>query len=117
MPKTAKKPDEKTSTHPVLVRLSKEEHALFRTLGGTPYLRRHLQRVKEGGETVTIRPALLSADERTAFLEGVREAGGLLPSFPFGRSRTKEEITVKGFDPREWGKQWYTAALERGSLF
>ena len=108
--------EKKASTHGVLVRLSDEEHEALRLLGGTPYLRRHLQRVRAGDDVATVRPYLLNEEGRTAFLEGVREAGGLLPSFPFGRSRSKEEICIMGLDPRQWGAQWYRKALERGSL-
>lgn len=109
--------EKKATTHGVLIRLSDEEHAALRLLGGTPYVRRHLQRVRSGDETVTVRPYLLSEEDRAAFMEGVRDSGGLLSAFPFGRSRSKEEISVSGLDPRQWGAQWYRKALERGSLY
>lgn len=103
-------------THGVLIRLSDSEHETLRKLGGTPYLRRHFQRVAKEEEAAIIRPVLLSEEDKAAFMEGVREAGGLLPSFPFPRSRSKEEIPVKGKDPKKWGFDWYRAALERGKL-
>lgn len=92
-------------TKGVTVRMSPEEQEIFRRVGGSDYIRRHLREIAAGAP-FSVRPRFLDDEGRVAFLEGVKDAGFSLSSFPFVRSRAKEVIAVAGLDPKEWGKQW-----------
>lgn len=92
-------------TKGVTVRMTPEEQEIFRRVGGSDYIRRHLREIAAGAP-FSMRPRFLDDEGRAAFMDGVKAAGFSLPSFPFVRSRAKEVIAVSGLDPREWGKQW-----------
>lgn len=92
-------------TKGVTVRMTPEEQEIFRRIGGSDYIRRHLREIASGAP-FSVRPRFLDDEGRAAFMEGVKAAGFSLSSFPFVRSRAREAIEVSGLNPREWGKQW-----------
>lgn len=92
-------------TKGVTVRMTPEEQDIFRRVGGSDYIRRHLREIAAGAP-FSVRPRFLDDEGRAAFMEGVNAAGFSLSSFPFVRARARESIEVSGLDPREWGKQW-----------
>ena len=102
-------------TKPQTVRLTEEESAAFRAIGGSDYLRRHVRGIIAGAP-FSLRPRLLDETAKALFMEGAAEEGASLKIFPFGRIRAAVTITVTGLDAKEWGRQWARAARAAGTL-
>lgn len=102
-------------TSQVAARLTKEEHATFKAIGGSDWLRRSLREIAAGAP-FSLRPKLLNEEARAAFLEGVKEEGYSVKYFPFHRGNAGAVFTATGIEPKEWGKQWARLAAAAGKL-
>ena len=102
-------------TTQVAIRMTKEEKEVLRAIGGSDYLRRHMREIAAGA-SFSLRPKLLDDSARSAFLEGVKEEGYYVSSFPFHRGNAAAVFPATGTDPKEWGKQWARLAAAAGKL-
>lgn len=94
------------------VRLSRDQHALLKSLGSSDFLRAQLDGVRDGKLPILVDTSRFTDEQKDRFVEGWERAGGPTDDaespMPWCAPWLwQSEITVRGTGPEEWGADWF----------